>query len=141
MLSKLILYGKGLSLRDIEALSEISDEYILPHDRTLAKPYGLVFYTTENRPGAIEEAQTMMKAFVSSGFTAYAYSWKQFSELNLSLANKLDEIGSDCCFLIVSIMAHGFKGHLIDSDGMHGQINDLIKEAELRLQDFIPVVS
>ena len=82
MMRKLIKYGQtGLSLADIEALTDISDTYIIPNDQSLAKPYGLVYYTTKDRDGATEEAHTIMQAFESLSITGLSNSWENFDQL------------------------------------------------------------
>lgn len=140
MLNKLIRFGKGLSLEEIQQLAPISDRYIIPHNKSLSKPHGLVLYTIKDRQGAQEEALTIMKAFQQLGLSVGASCWEDFDDMKECFGNKLEEISKDCCFLMVSIMAHGFKGHIKGHEGKSGQLNDLLKEVELRLPSFIPVV-
>ena len=143
MLRKLIKYGQtGLSLVDIEALTDISDTcYIIPNDQSLAKPYGLVYYTTKDRDGAAEEAHTIMQAFESLNITALSNSWENLYQLRVTFSDKLEEIKDECWFLIVTFMAHGFKGHLVGEDGSRGKINDLINLVDLQISPAVPVVS
>ena len=61
--------------------------------------------------------------------------------MNESLADKVRSIQDHCSFLLVSIMAHGYKGHVVGEDGSRGQLNDLIKVVDLNLKEFVPVVS
>ena len=62
-------------------------------------------------------------------------------KLFIFLSEKVARMKVDCCFLLVSIMAHGFKGHVIGDDRSQGQLNDLIRVIDLELEPSIPVVS
>ena len=137
-------YGKGLSLDDIKALSDVPDlskSFIIPHNQSLSKPYGMVFYTTKDRDGAQEEALTVMKAMELLKMTVFADCWENFDGMRECLSEKVARMKVDCCFLLVSIMAHGFKGHVIGEHGSRGQLNDLIRVIDLELEPSIPVVS
>lgn len=140
MLGKLIRYGVELSLEDIESLSPFSKSYIIPFNQRLTKPFALVCYTTEDRPGSIEEAQTVMKALKSLGLNVFGNSWGNIRELERSLEDKLDEIKHECNFLLLSIMAHGFRGHVLGEDGSRGKLNTLIDMVNQKLSKSIPVV-
>ena len=129
---------------DIKTLSDVpqlSKSYIIPHNQSLSKPYGLVFYTTKDRSGAQEEALTVMKALEQLKMTVFANCWDNFDDMRECLSEKVARLKDDCCFLRVSIMAHGFKGHVIGDDGSQGQLNDLIRVIDLELEPSIPVVS
>ena len=133
-----------MSLDDIEVLTntpQLSNTYIIPRNQSLSKPYGLVFYTTKDRPGAQEEALTVMKALEQIKMTVFTNCWDNFDNMREGLSNKLTIIKDECSFLFVSIMAHGFKGHVVGNDGSRGQINDLLRVIELELKPSIPVVS
>ena len=143
LLNKIVRYGKGMSLGDIEELSnvkQLSKNYIIPHGRSLTKPYALVFYTCKDRPGAHQEALTVMRALEQMRMTVYANIWESFDVMRESLADRVSSINDTCSFLLVSIMAHGFKGHVVGEDGSRGQLNDLIGVVDLELKPFIPVV-
>lgn len=144
LLNKVVRYGKGLYLEDIEELSNVkllSKNYIVPHCHSLSKPYGLVFYTSKDRPGAQNEALAVMKALGQMRIKVFANCWENFDEMRECLADKMSNIKDDCSFLLVSIMAHGYKGYVVGEDGSSGQLNDLMNIVDLELKPCIPVVS
>ena len=133
-------YGVDLSLDNIEALSPISDSYIIPMNKALTSPFALICYTSEGRPGALEEALTLNKALKELGVQVFLFCWGNCRELRRGLEEKLEEISHKCSFLLVEIMSHGLQDHIIGEDGSREQLNNLLSSVNTRLQTFVPVV-
>ena len=141
LLRKLIRYGVDLSLEEIESLAPISETYIVPFNHTTTKPFAFVCYTTEDRPGSIEEAQTFMRALKQLGLSVYANCWGNIRELERGLSEKLEEVKHECSFLLLAIMSHGFTGHILGEDGSRGKLNTLISIVDNNLRKTVPIVS
>ena len=140
-MQKLIQYGCGLSLEDIEKLGPRSDTYIIPTNQQLSKPYGMVIYAVKGRKEGQEEALNMTLAFKQLGLNVLSECWENFETMKEKFSSTLEKIKGECNFLLVSLMSHGFEGHVKGDEGEPGEINELIREVELTLPSFVPVVS
>ena len=140
-LRKLIQFGGGLSLEDIAKLGPRSDTYIIPSRQLLSKPYGMVIYAVKGRKEGQEEALNMTLAFKQLGLNVLSECWENFETMKEKFSSTLEKIKGECNFLLVSLMSHGFEGHVKGDEGEPGEINELIREVELTLPSFVPVVS
>lgn len=74
-----------LTSEQIEVLSNISEQYVIPRDQTVCAPRGLVFYCAKDRVGAEEEAEKMRDALTCAGFSTHVEEWSNFYTLRLKL--------------------------------------------------------
>ena len=79
----------------IEELSPYSSQYVIPHNQTNTKRYGLILYSAEDRHGAVEEADNLKHALETAGCDVIKLQWSNTSELD----NMMDssQIGRASC--------------------------------------------
>lgn len=101
-----------------------------------------MFVNITDRPGAREEAKAVIDSLDSIGFIVYYKEWYDFHDLKTALETKICDIKDESSLLFVSIMAHGFGGHVKGSyEGSHGEINTLFGVIRQHLPEFVPLVS
>ena len=126
-----------LTIPNIQELSPHSSQFILPYNQKISKRYGLILYTTYNRPGAQEEADNMEQSLHTAGFDVEKTEWKDTYILNSSL----EQIARDCSLLVMCLMSHGSRGVLHGGDS-HGiiRIYDVLQHLSQLIAEFIPMV-
>ena len=62
-----IIEQEPLSAPHIEELSPYSAQYVIPHNQTRMKRYGLILYNKQHRHGAEEEADNFKQALEVAG--------------------------------------------------------------------------
>ena len=75
-----IIEQEPLSADHIEELSPYSNQYVIPHNQTNTKRYGLILYSKQHRQGAEEEADNFKQALETS--TPLVRSVQFFSDNN-----------------------------------------------------------
>ena len=81
-----------LTISHIEELSPHSSQYIIPYNQKRSKRYGLIIYSTHNRPGAQEEADNMERSLLTAGFDVKKMECKTALELIAKLESTLRRI-------------------------------------------------
>ena len=133
-----------LTIDHIKELSPHSSQYIVPYNQKMSKRYGLILYTTYNRPGAQTEADNMEQSLLTAGFDVEKMEWKAAWELHNKLRNTLQRIACDCSLLVLCLMSHESIGalHGGDRDGISLPIpiNDVLHYPSQLIAEFIPMV-
>ena len=136
-----IVSSEPLTVGQIEDLSPYSSQYIIPHNQTKTKRYGLILYSAEDRHGADEEADNFKHALETAGCDVIKLQWSNTSELDNMIDSSLTGILDDCSLLIVAVMTHGYRGALNGSEGSEIPINDILFRLEYLLPKHLPLVS
>ena len=136
-----IVSSEPLTVGQIEELSPYSSQYVIPHNQTKTKRYGLILYSAEDRHGADEEADNFKHALETAGCDVIKLQWSNTSELDNMIDSSLTGILDDCSLLIVAVMTHGYRGALRGSEGSEIPINDILFQLEYTLQEQLPLVS
>ena len=122
-------------------MSPYSSQYVIPHNQTKTKRYGLILYNSEDRHGADEEADNFKQALETAGCDVIKLQWSNTSELGSMIDSSLTRIVGDCSLLIVAVMTHGYSGVFAGSDGYEIPIDNVLYQIEQRLRMEIPLVS
>ena len=130
-----------LTVDHIKELSPHSSQYIVPYNQKRSKRYGLILYTTYNRPGAQDEADNMERSLHTAGFCVEKIEWNDAWELHSKLDSTLQQIACDCSLLVLCLMSHGSRGVLHGGDS-HGiiRIYDVLQHLSQLIAEFIPMV-
>ena len=136
-----IIEREPLNHSQIEELSPYSSQYVIPHNQTKTKRYGLILYNSEDRHGADEEADNFKQALEAAGCDVIKLQWSNTSELGSMIDSSLTRIVGDCSLLIVAVMTHGYTGALSGSEGSVIPINDLLFQFNHELPPHTPLVS
>ena len=136
-----IIEHEPLNQGQIEELSPYSSQYVIPHNQTKTKRYGLILYNSEDRHGADEEADNFKQALETAGCDVIKLQWSNTSELGSMIDSSLTRIVGDCSLLIVAVMTHGYRGALSGSEGSEIPINNILRQFEQDLPSHIPLVS
>ena len=136
-----IIEHEPLNQGQIEELSPYSSQYVIPHNQTKTKRYGLILYNSEDRHGADEEADNFKQALETAGCDVIKLQWSNTSELGSMIDSSLTRIVGDCSLLIVAVMTHGYRGALRGSTGSEIPINDLLYHFNQELPQHLPMVS
>ena len=130
-----------LTISHIEELSPHSSQYIVPYNQKRSKRYGLILYTTYNRPGAQDEADNMEQSLHTAGFCVEKIEWNDAWELHSKLDSTLRQIACDCSLLVLCLMSHGSRGVLHGGDNPDIiRIYDVLQHLSQLIAEFIPMV-
>ena len=129
-----------LSNQQIKLVYPLSDSYVIPSNMARSRPYAIIGYNTNKRPGAEREARILETAFKTSKFSVDKFNWEYFWQLLNGLSTTLRKICDNCSAVFVSVMCHGFRGNLQGNEGSYGPINELLNIVEEKLPPWIPVV-
>ena len=123
----------------------MSPIYLIPKSHAKLKPYALVFFSLDNREGAQEEAQEVIRLSKSDEHNCHQHRMeKDLNQLKTFLEERLLDIKDECSLLMVCVMAHGYKGYMVGSyTGSQGQINHVFAVFDKIpvLPNYVPLVS
>ena len=135
-----IIEEEPLSAGHIEELSPYSAQYVIPHNQTRMKRYGLILYNKQHRNGAEEEADNFKQALEVAGCHVTKLEWTSTAELGSMIDSSLEGIVGDCSLLIVAVMTHGYRGALRGSENSDIPINHILFQLQLTLLKHTPLV-
>ena len=135
-----IIEQEPLSAGHIEELSPYSTQYVIPHNQTRMKRYGLILYNKQHRHGAEEEADNFKQALEAAGCDVTKLEWTNAAELGSMIDSSLEGIVGDCSLLIVAVMTHGYRGALRGSGSSEIPINNILFQLQYTLPKHTPLV-
>ena len=135
-----IIEQEPLSTDHIEELSPYSNQYVIPHNQTNTKRYGMVLYSKHHRQGAEEEADNFKQALETAGCDVTKLEWTNTAELGSMIDSSLEGIVSSCSLLIVAVMTHGYRGALRGSENSEIPVNDILFQLQHTLPKNTPLV-
>ena len=135
-----IIEEEPLSAGHIEELSPYSAQYVIPHNQTRMKRYGLILYNKQHRHGAEEEADNFKQALETAGCDVTKLEWTHAAELGSMIDSSLEGIVGDCSLLIVAVMTHGYRGALRGSGSSEIPINNILFQLQYTLPKHTPLV-
>ena len=135
-----IIEQEPLSAGHIEVLSPYNTQYVVPHNQTRMKRYGLILYNKQHRHGAEEEADNFKQALEAAGCDVTKLEWTNAAELGSMIDSSLEGIVGDCSLLIVAVMTHGYRGALRGSENSEIPINDILFQLQHTLPKHTPLV-
>lgn len=134
----------GLSTAQIEILSPISSEYIIPstqNGRGHAKRWAIVLYSVVDRKDGQTEADNLIADLLAASFHVVAYPWTSYEDMRSHLTETTEQIRNDVSVLALFIMAHGCSGRVRGEEGSYGPITDVIDATRQEIPMHIPLVS
>lgn len=123
------------------------NHYLIPASSSWSKRmnassnHALVFFSTTERDGALDEGYHMTNSLYKMGITTYQIIWEKLTELLPDITEYLRDIGPSSSLLILCMMAHGFKGTIVDKDDKRQEINGIVDLVSEFIPEHIPVVS
>ena len=73
-------------------------------------------------------------------FEVHPAEWTSTFDLQRKVQEKLDQIKSECCMLLVSAMSHGMNGSLKGNDGSSLPVNDFLHQFTQSVPKQVPMV-
>ena len=131
---------ESITVEQIEELSPHSSLYIIPYKQMKSKRYGLILYSSLDRQGSTEEAESLELALQAAGCDVMKMEWSNGRELHSLIDSCLDKVSADCALLVVSVMAHGGRGVVKGSAGGLISVNDILQQFTARLPVHTPMV-
>ena len=131
---------ESLTVDQIQVLSPLSTQYIIPYKQEKSKRYGLILFRSENRSGAAAEADDLEQALEAAGCKVMKMEWYEARELQGMIDSAMDRIVGDCSLLIVCLMSHGSRGVLKGQGGEEIAVNDILHQFTYTLPESVPLV-
>lgn len=103
--------------------------------------FAFIFYNTQDRNGAEEEATNLHSALTDVGFTSTLTEWDDIGCLPRVINQKVAVVSSTASLVMVSIMSHGKHGTLSDSHGLQIPLNYILFQLKGVIPEEIPLVS
>lgn len=136
-----IIEHESISVEQILELSPHSSRYLVPFNQSKSKHHGLIFFNTEDRQGAENEASYMKQALQLTGCEIIQQEWSAAHQLGDMIDNALTDILAECSLLVVCIMTHGYRGTLSGGEGTEISVNDVLNQLTTSLPGHLPLVS
>ena len=103
--------------------------------------FAFLFYNTEDRNGAEDEASNLHSSLSDIGFEATLTKWDNISSLPSIITGKLESLPSTASIVMICIMSHGRVGTLSDSRGSQIPLNFILHQLSQTIPNNIPLVS
>ena len=133
--------NENLSVDQIQTLSAMCPNYIIPHNQKKSKRYGLILFNSADRHGAEREADNLELALQDAGCDVIKMEWACGVELGNMIERALRRIVDDCSLVIVCLMSHGCRAVLRRTDGEDIPVNNILHQLSYTLPDYVPLVS
>ena len=131
---------ESLTTEQIQQLSPRSSQYIIPYNQKKSKRYGVILFSSEDRHGAVAEADDLEQALLTTGCDVIKMEWSEAAELHNMIESALNRIFANSSLLIVCLMSHGSRGALADCHGKRIPVNDILHQFSLLLAQETPLV-
>lgn len=79
-----------LTSEQLDVLSPIAQQYIIPYNQGRCKKQALIYYCDRDRVGADEEAERMEQALAQVGFNTMKETWESFWGFRKALRDKVE---------------------------------------------------
>lgn len=137
-----IIETKPLTIDHVRHFFHLSGRYPVPFCQQNVKVQSLILYTTKNREGAKDEANTLKAPLNAIGGKVEAIEWSFIYELKKIILDRLSRIQAkdDCSCLIVSVMCHGRRGMLQDNIGDMISIDTILRLLKDNIHAQTPLV-
>ena len=136
-----LIESEDLSSDNIKELSPHSHQYIIPKIQGAARQHAFIFYNSQDREGAHDEADMLEKTFTNMRFNVSRQEWKDVREFDDTIIESLKRIADNCSVVAICIMAHGKTGIITGENGSQLPINDILHQCTTHLPKYIPLVS
>lgn len=131
-----------LSMTVTNLLSTLScSSYVIPQNQDRTRMCALIFYTTENREGAEEEARKMKDSFSVANFVTHCIEVSCVFEIKDDFFSLVQSLAPSCSVMFVCIMVHGRKGVFTDPSGMTLNLQDVMYQVNQLMDACTPMVS
>lgn len=128
-----------LTMKQIQQLTPLTPTVIIPYNQKNCKRYGLILFSSDDRPGAEDEADNLNQGLKSLGCQIRKHDISRI-DLTTTLEDTLRDIADDCALLVVCLMSHGGRGAL-EVDGQQIAISAILQQITYHLPESTPVVS
>ena len=135
-----LLLAKALSIVwfSLKALVLCPEQYTINSSQD---QFAFLFYNTEDRNGAEDEATNLHSSLSDIGFEATLTEWDNISSLPSIITGKLEYLPSTASIVMICIMSHGRAGTLSDGRGSQIPLNYILHQLSQAIPNDIPLVS